>query len=404
MSKSPEKPGPLQPFDQRDSVFTRARLEPGTALHDEYYARRPEHWNADHRTRKLPPLASPESRRYDPGAALLILAQFSASDLIAEAVEGSEARIPEGRPRGLAQGSSSSGSVHALKDMSPAGLTAFCKSAALFLGADDAGVAPLDPAHVYSHRGRPMDKHGERPKLDHGRAVVLVFAMRKRYVDSGPEMISTAEVARVYQQAAAASFSLADSLRRMGFSARAHVDSNYLVICPPLAVEAGLGELGRHGILIHRRLGSALRLGVVTTDAPLLEDAPGDWGISEFCTTCKKCAKLCPAGAIAEGGRSLCRGTEKWPLRAERCYHHWRTQGSDCGICLRVCPFSKPDTALHRLVRRTVARTSIFNRPFLWMDDLFYGRRREPRSVARLEDLGEERGASGKPRSRTEEG
>jgi reductive dehalogenase len=212
--------------------------------------------------------------------------------------------------------------------------------------------------------------------------------MRSEYVDSAPEMISTAEVARVYQQVAAACFALADSLRRLGYSTRAHVDSNYLVVCPPLAVDAGLGEIGRHGILIHPRLGSSVRLGVVTVDAPLVPNSPGNWGIADFCKTCKKCAKLCPAGAIPEGETSIQRGAEKWPLKAERCYHYWRTQGSDCGTCMRVCPFSKPNSILHRIVRGTIARSSIFNRIFLWMDDLLYGRPREPKKVASLDDFG----------------
>ncbi|MBC8367875.1 reductive dehalogenase [bacterium] len=384
MRKSLSKPGPLESFDERDSVFTRARLKPGTARHDEHYARHPEHFSADLRSRKLPHLASPGGQRYEVEAALLIQSQFAASDLIADAVEGSEFASAVGLPEGLAHGAGGPGAAHVLEDSSPAGLTLFAKNAAMFLGADDVGVAPLDPAHVYSHRGRPKEKHGHVPDLKHSHAIVLVFAMRHAYVASGPEMISTAEVARVYQQAAAACFALADSLRRLGHSARAHVDSNYLVVCPPLAVDAGLGELGRHGILIHPRLGSGVRLGVVTVDAPLVVDQPGSWGIAEFCKTCKKCAKLCPAGAIPDGEPSLLRGAEKWPLSPERCYHYWRTQGTDCGICMRVCPFTKHDTALHRIVRRTIAATPIFNRAFLWMDDLFYGRHREPKKVTGL--------------------
>ncbi len=383
MPRGLKKPGPLEAFDQRDSVFTRARLQPGTAIHDEHYARRPEHWEADHRTRKLPHLASPGGQRFETQAALLTQSQFAASDLIAEAVEGSE-HVSGGQvPEGLAHGPSA-GTEFALDDSSPAGLSAFAKDASLFLGADDSGVTAMDSSYLYSHRGRPLDKHGEVPELKHGHAIVLVFAMRPEYVSSGPELISTAEVARVYQKAAAACFALADSLRRLGHSARAHVDSNYLVVCPPLAVDAGLGELGRHGILIHPRLGSGVRLGVVTTDAELAPDGPGNWGIAEFCRSCEKCAKLCPAAAIPTGDSSVVRGAEKWPLNAERCYHHWRTQGTDCGICLRVCPFTKPDTPLHRFVRRTVAATSIFNRAFVWMDDLFYGSSREPKKVAGL--------------------
>jgi len=388
MSRGLVNPGPLERFDERDSVFSRARLRPGTSQFDEYYAWRPENWEADLRTAKLPHLAMPGSHRYGVEEAVLIQSQFAASDLIAAAVEGSESVEESSIPEGLGHGDPSQ-TMHLFEDPSPARLSAFAKRAARFLGADDVGLTRLDPAHVYSNRGRPSEKWGEPVDLDHPFAVVLVFAMRKECIDSAPEMISTAEVARVYQEAAAACFALADSFRRMGIRARAHVDSNYLLVAPPLAVDAGLGELGRMGLLIHPRLGPGVRLGVVTVDAELLADEPGDWGIADFCRSCEKCAKLCPAGAIPCGTTSIVRGAEKWPISPERCYHYWRTQGSDCGTCLRVCPFTKPDSPLHRFVRKTVARTSRFNSVFLKMDDLFYGRPREPKNALDLKSFGE---------------
>ncbi|MCP4548164.1 MAG: hypothetical protein GY835_17000 [bacterium] len=365
------------PFDQRDSVFTRARLIPESDLFNDYYERRPGYRKADDAARVLPQLATPGGERYRPAEGALIEAQFAASDLFASAVEReAEASIPS-PAAGLDHGN---GAVlhHKLPDTSPAGLTAFVKDAARFLGADDVGVTPLDRADVYLRRGRPLERHGEKPDLEHSHAIVLVFAMRSECVQTGPEMISTVETARVYQQAAAAGYALADALKRCGFAARAHVDSNYLVACPPLAVSAGLGELGRNGILVHPTLGPGVRLGVVTIDAGLQADEEGCWGIADFCRICAKCAKSCPSAAIPKGETEICRGAEKWPLRAERCYHYWRTQGTDCGVCMRVCPFQKPDTFMHRIVRQFIARTTIFNKLFLKFDDLIYGSTSEP--------------------------
>jgi ferredoxin len=62
-------------------------------------------------------------------------------------------------------------------------------------------------------------------------------------------------------------------------------------------------------------------------------------------------------------------------MSAERCYHFWRTQGTDCGLCIRSCPFAKPDTPLHHLVRRAISRSTAFNRLFLRWDDRLYGAR-----------------------------
>jgi ferredoxin len=249
---------------------------------------------------------------------------------------------------------------------------------ARFLGAADVGITALEPGFVYSHRGRPLERHGEPIELDHTHAIVLVFPMREPWVGTSPELPTTAETARVYQQTSAACYALARTLVRLGAPARAHVDSNYLVMCPPIAVQAGLGELGRNGLLVHRTLGPGVRLGVVTTSAPLATDAPECHGVGAFCQVCAKCAQHCPAGAIPTGAPERVRGALKWPLNTERCYHTWRSRGSDCGVCVRTCPFAKPDTALHRLVRDVIRRTTALNRLMVVFDDLVYGHGARP--------------------------
>ena len=42
-------------------------------------------------------------------------------------------------------------------------------------------------------------------------------------------------------------------IRRLGYPARAHIDGNYRVIAPLVARDAGLGEIGRMGLLMTPR-------------------------------------------------------------------------------------------------------------------------------------------------------
>jgi len=375
-----KRPGPLEPFDERDTVFARTRLRPGTETYAEYYGRRPEREHADERTRAQPSLASPGTRRYRPGSGALCDATFEASELVADAIDRAD-EGPEfgGTPKNLGaeDGEPATGPRHPCRFESAGALTRWIKGAALFLGAADVGATRLDPAFVYTHRGRPLGLFGEPIALEHPYAVALVFPMRHEMLGASPEMSATVETGWVYQQGSAVCFTLAQALRRMGIGARAHVDSSYQVICPPVAVDAGLGELGRNGFLIHPTFGPGVRLGVVTVDAELEQDDQVCHGIAEFCRVCGKCAANCPAGAIPEGEPTEVRGAEKWPMNAEHCYHYWRTQGTDCGLCIRTCPFAKRDTSLHRFVRRSIAATSAFNRFFLWCDDLLYGRKPE---------------------------
>jgi ferredoxin len=355
--KSLVHPGPFEPYDERDTVFARTRLKPGTEQYEEYYARRPQWQERDDRTRALRNLASPGTRRYRPGAGALVDATFEGSDVVAAAIDAADKGPPFGRTPstlGLAETGEFLGPRHP------------CEFS-------DVGIAPLDPEFVYTHRGRPESAFGEPITLKHTHAAVLAFPMRDDLVRSSPEMTATAETGRVYQVLSAACFMLADALKRMGIPARGHVDTSYLVIVPPLGVAAGLGELGRNGFLIHPTFGPGVRLGAVTFHADCAVDPEVCHGIADFCRVCGKCADNCPAKAIPEGEPEVLRGALKWPMRPARCYHYWRTQGTDCGLCIRTCPFAKPDTSLHKFVRWAIRGSTALNRFFLWCDDRIYG-------------------------------
>jgi epoxyqueuosine reductase QueG len=142
---------------------------------------------------------------------------------------------------------------------------------------------------------------------------------------------------------------------------------------PPVAQDAGLGELGRLGYLITPDLGPRVRLGAVTTDLPLIPDRPGAFGVQDFCAECRKCAVNCPSNAIPHGEKVDVRGTLKWQLEIERCYHYWRLAGTDCGLCMKVCPYSHPASFVHNLVRTGIERSHFARKISLWGDDLFYG-------------------------------
>ncbi len=63
----------------------------------------------------------------------------------------------------------------------------------------------------------------------------------------------------------------------------------------PQAVDAGLGELGRNGLLITPDRGPCVRICKVFADMPLAPDRPVRFGVSEFCRSCARCADACQA-------------------------------------------------------------------------------------------------------------
>jgi len=92
-----------------------------------------------------------------------------------------------------------------------------------------------------------------------------------------------------------------------------------------------------------------------------------------------KCAENCPSRSIPFDPRKEIDGMLRWQINAETCYRYWCSVGTDCGICMTVCPHSHPATSSHNLIRWAISRSGFARRLAYWMDDLFYGKRPKPR-------------------------
>ncbi len=342
--------------DERDVAFSREEYQPGTEHYETYYAAHPEHKAADDRMRRLRVLLEPGGRYYDKQTADPIEAVFDKIVTLATQVDGQTS------PR--------------REEFDAAEATAIIEAEVLKMGADEVGIAELNPMFVYSHVGRGPEPWGQPIVNNHRYAIVFALEMDYYEVEQAPRLPITRETAKQYLRAGKISVALAKRIRERGYAARAHIaGSNYQIMLPPVAHDAGLGELGRMGYLISPKFGARIRLGGITTDLPLVPDTPITFGVQDFCDICLKCSVNCPSGAIPVGGRRLVREVEKWPLNVEKCIHYWRAIGTDCGLCMKVCPYSRPSTPIHNLVRAACRRSSIARRLSVWADDLFYGRK-----------------------------
>jgi ferredoxin len=343
-------------FDERDVVFSRARLQPGSVEFQSYYAMRPENRRFDDRFRAQPGLLSMDARKSEPMSFTAAEASFDLTATLREAVDGPIA--PE------------------KTEASEETLTRMVKGFIMHLGAHNVGVTELKPTHVYSHIGRGSGNYGDPIDLKHRIAIAFSVEMDYDIMGRAPEAPVVMESARKYVDGAVIAIQVANLCRRLGFAARAHIDGNYRVIAPLVARDAGLGEIGRMGILMTPRLGPRVRLGVVTTDLPLAVDpAGGDASTIAFCEICIKCAENCPSRAIPFGDREGESESQRWKLDENKCFHYWNVIGTDCGICMTACPYSHPDNWAHNFVRGLLQRSSIYHRLALRLDDFLYGRK-----------------------------
>jgi ferredoxin len=356
-------PPPAARVDERKIMFARARLVPGTERYTNYYLHHPEHQAPDDRFRHNPGLLQLGSAFYEPRLAAITEGGFRLTEALRDAVDGPV----------------SSKMVSSNQDQ----FTLWVKRLALYYGAVDVGICVLQPYHIYSHIGRGSGTYGAKVDLSHHFAIAFTVEMSHEIVNTAPKMPAVVESARQYVEAAKIAVILAAAIREMGYPARAHIDGNYRVIAPLVAKDAGLGEIGRMGILMTPKLGPRVRLGVVTTDLPLITDQPTwDPTVIDFCTLCQKCAEVCPSQAIPFGEREKYKdSTLRWKINPERCYTYWTKVGTDCGRCMAVCPYAHANNIMHNLIRFGVARSANFRRAAYAMDNFFYGKKPAPHSA-----------------------
>lgn len=208
--------------------------------------------------------------------------------------------------------------------------TQLVKEAALEAGADLVGIARMQPEWVF-----------EGYEVKHQWIVMLAVMHDFEQLRKAPEPASAVEVVTQYTRGNRIAKHVASAIRRKGHDALAYGGplAGPMVLIPP-AIECGFGELGKHGSLISRKLGSNFRLACVLTDVPLVPDARDDIPVDRFCTSCRLCVDACPPDAI-NWTKQMVRGETKWYVDFDRCLPYFNeTMG--CGVCLAVCPWSLP--------------------------------------------------------------
>lgn len=113
-----------------------------------------------------------------------------------------------------------------------------------------------------------------------------------------------------------------------------------------VATLAGLGWIGKCALLVTREYGSAIRLAVVLTDAPLDCGVPiTESSCDEGCAVCRS---VCPGKAVK--GKNWHRGLEREAFYDAFACHEAarkraeRTLGINetiCGLCISHCPFTR---------------------------------------------------------------
>jgi reductive dehalogenase len=218
-------------------------------------------------------------------------------------------------------------------------------------GAVLVGITRLNPDWVYQYPTNRRGFNTGEPLTvpDHWQyAVVVGTPMSWDPFYANPNYGTSYDA---YSQARVIATRLTSFIKQLGYAARPHIPGfEYDLMVPPIAIDAGLGEQGRHGVVITPELGSNFRPAVVTTNIPMECDKPIRFGAGDFCKTCKICAENCPAGAIPSGEKTEVRGYRRYQIDTSRCHAFWNSNlgNMGCRLCVAVCPYSRKSNWLHR--------------------------------------------------------
>ncbi len=198
---------------------------------------------------------------------------------------------------------------------------------------DSWGVASLNSIDCFEGMGIPfknvivMSKHMDKEQFN---APTL------------PNMECQMEVLKVYGETGVGALKVTEILRKMKYGAVPNHGLGGNIDYTKAGMQANLGFIGKHGMLITKENGPCNRISVVYTSIENLNeflnnDADFNWGY-DFCKKCLKCYKDCPHDAIYKEN-IIDENENVTCISNDKCNAGFINYG--CGICIAVCPFTK---------------------------------------------------------------
>lgn len=205
-------------------------------------------------------------------------------------------------------------------------LETYCRN----LGINAIGYAKVPRKYIFQNKA-----------IRYENAIVLAMKMDKEKLALAPSKETGVMVHKTYNKLGKVSLRIARKLKEKGFGVHTGHPLMGQVLYPALAVKAGMGWHGKHGMLITPEFGPTVRLTAIytsITNLPFSKENPHAW-IEGFCKNCKLCMKKCPPKAILNKSDVDTNGLIK-ATDTEKCFLEF-AENQGCSICLKTCLFNQ---------------------------------------------------------------
>lgn len=198
------------------------------------------------------------------------------------------------------------------------------------LGVDLIGYTPVDERFIFYN----LEVYGRN-------AIILGMEMKWSEIKKAPSVLCEIECFRVYYELGEITLEMTEFLKSVGYKSEAHHPFGGKMLFPPHVVAAGLGIMGRNGLVITPEFGPRQRWSIITTDAEIPERVkPNFMEMEEFCEKCGTCIRNCKGGAAYE--EPIVRGDGRIThIDRSKCILSIM-ENNYCSYCLRICPHGIP--------------------------------------------------------------
>jgi len=179
----------------------------------------------------------------------------------------------------------------------------------------------------------PKEIFNKNNALNYSNAIVFTYPIGMDIINETPSDKAQIFNYYLYSKFGDITYELSDYLRKEGYATQVLHPFEGVIDLAKLGQEAGLGFIGKSGLLISPELGPRLKVSAILTtveNLPFSEENSHDW-IKNYCMRCSKCIKSCPEDALRENNDKLAKADIN-DIKCIGC-----SQG--CTYCIESCPF-----------------------------------------------------------------
>lgn len=199
------------------------------------------------------------------------------------------------------------------------------------LGVDLIGYTPINEDFIFYNL-----------KIFGKNAIVLGMELLWDKIKTAPSEHCGLEAFRVYYELGKITIQLTEYLKSLGYKSEAHHPFGGKMLFPPHAVSAGLGIMGRNGLVISPEFGPRQRWSIITTDAEIPEKSKRELTtLEEYCMACGACVRECKGNAAFETPIYHDDTATITHIDRSKCIESL-INNNYCSYCLKICPQGIP--------------------------------------------------------------